>query len=358
MEDQKSEIFALPLHKNRLKKIYPSSRKVRVVLVKLFLQGRRFMMSTQQRLTLDMLRKSPLTLWHCQDGMLCYLPPTACDDTTPPHFDDVFMLWFICQGRADLLIDGLCYPAPRGSLVWTSPQVLHRHRAAGCMEVILCTCSSALVQELWWQVDPTSQPPHVAVVPAPQLLATTMHRMVYEAKHPDPAQDHLLTLLFRLMLLDTFRLFVRTSSTTSLSLTISGIMPVTTNINTSIERALLLMHKEYQRDDLALATVADFAGLSLFHFTRLFKQETGITPGHYLRHQRLNHALHLLFDTRLSLDEVAYQSGLGSARRLSDLCQTAFGQTTTQLRKTGEQVMVLSELPAQKIVGNEQRNAV
>ena len=32
-------------------------------------------MSTQQMLILDMWRQSPLTLWHCHDGILCYLLP-------------------------------------------------------------------------------------------------------------------------------------------------------------------------------------------------------------------------------------------------------------------------------------------
>lgn len=230
------------------------------------------------------------------------------------------------------------------------------------MELIFGICSSALVEEVWQQVHPASHPPYVGILSAPHYLTTTLHRMVDEARHPDPTPDpvqyHLLMLLFRLMLFDTLKLLSRPSSMVSRALATAEIVPVVQHRNTSIEQALSLMRNDYQRNDLTLTTVADVAGLSLFHFTRLFKQETGMTPGHYLRQQRLNHALHLLFDTPLSLDEVAYQSGLGSARRLSDLCQATFGQATAQLRKTSEQILVLSDLPEQEIVGNEQRNVV
>ena len=86
--------------------------------------------------------------------------------------------------------------------------------------------------------------------------------------------------------------------------------------------------------------------MSLFHFTRRFKQETGLTPGLLLRQQRLAEALHLILETRLPFEVIAQRSGLGSARRLCDLCVATFGQRPAALRRGQERESILTGFPA------------
>jgi AraC-like DNA-binding protein len=63
------------------------------------------------------------------------------------------------------------------------------------------------------------------------------------------------------------------------------------------------------RDPLPLAELANSAGLSPFHFLRVFRRVTGTTPHQYLVGARLRLAIRMLLDTRRPVTEIAYDVG-------------------------------------------------
>jgi len=69
---------------------------------------------------------------------------------------------------------------------------------------------------------------------------------------------------------------------------------------------------EHFAEDLTLEDVADLAGFSKYHFTRLFKQFTGYSFYKYLNHKRIDCAEKLLIDPEISITEVAIRSGFSS----------------------------------------------
>lgn len=62
-------------------------------------------------------------------------------------------------------------------------------------------------------------------------------------------------------------------------------------------------------DDIGLETAASEAGLSSFHFLRLFSQVLGVTPHQYLVRSRLRHAARLLADDDRPVTDVAFDVG-------------------------------------------------
>lgn len=62
-------------------------------------------------------------------------------------------------------------------------------------------------------------------------------------------------------------------------------------------------------EPLALADLARSAGLSPFHFLRVFQRVTGTTPHQYVIGARLRRAARLLLDTRYPVTRVAYDAG-------------------------------------------------
>ncbi|MEM8981679.1 MAG: bifunctional helix-turn-helix domain-containing protein/methylated-DNA--[protein]-cysteine S-methyltransferase [Pseudomonadota bacterium] len=64
--------------------------------------------------------------------------------------------------------------------------------------------------------------------------------------------------------------------------------------------------------------IAAAAGLSVAHFSRLFRRWAGISPGRYLKHRTLLQASHAL-DGGASVLEAALSSGLSGPSRLHDL---------------------------------------
>ncbi|MEV7796449.1 GlxA family transcriptional regulator [Streptomyces sp. NPDC087512] len=74
------------------------------------------------------------------------------------------------------------------------------------------------------------------------------------------------------------------------------------------------------------------AGISTRHLTRLFRKETGMTPGQYVDAVRLEAAKALLSSGTASVEEVARQSGFGSSETMRRLFQNAFGVSPTVYR--------------------------
>ena len=79
----------------------------------------------------------------------------------------------------------------------------------------------------------------------------------------------------------------------------------------SIRNAINYLENHYQ-EPLNLADLAKCAGLSSFHFSRVFKKHMGISPYQYLISYRINNAKKLLHNTNLSVQEIAFAIGFNS----------------------------------------------
>ncbi|MFI8518847.1 GlxA family transcriptional regulator [Streptomyces sp. NPDC085481] len=93
--------------------------------------------------------------------------------------------------------------------------------------------------------------------------------------------------------------------------------------------ALAHLHEPIQLRDLAVRE-----SMSVRTFTRRFREEVGVSPGQWLTRQRVERARHLLESTDLPVDQIAHDSGFGTAQSLRVHLQTAIGVTPTAYRRT------------------------
>lgn len=63
---------------------------------------------------------------------------------------------------------------------------------------------------------------------------------------------------------------------------------------------------------IKLQDIANCAGLSPYHFSRVFKKHLNCSPYQYLINFRINHAKELLQNTDLSIQEITYECGFNS----------------------------------------------
>ena len=73
--------------------------------------------------------------------------------------------------------------------------------------------------------------------------------------------------------------------------------------------------------------------MSLYHFSRLFKQSTGLSSRHYLLRQRIERAKELLADPRRRIAEVSYELGFPHQRHFATTFRTLVGMTPREYQR-------------------------
>ncbi|CAI8978326.1 AraC family transcriptional regulator [Pseudomonas sp. IT-347P] len=84
--------------------------------------------------------------------------------------------------------------------------------------------------------------------------------------------------------------------------------------------------------EFSLARLARLAELSEYHFSRLFKRATGLSPSQYFIRLRMVRARHLLLETRLSVIDVGLEVGYSSASHFSQVFRREVGVTPSEFR--------------------------
>lgn len=85
-------------------------------------------------------------------------------------------------------------------------------------------------------------------------------------------------------------------------------------------------------EPLALSDLALEAGLSPFHFLRVFRRFTGTTPHQYLLDTRLRHAARMLLDSARPVTEVAYESGFADLSNFVRTFHSRIGSSPREYR--------------------------
>jgi AraC family transcriptional regulator len=90
---------------------------------------------------------------------------------------------------------------------------------------------------------------------------------------------------------------------------------------------------EHLAEELNLSQMAAKAGLSKFHFHRLFKRATGVSPSHYQIDLRMNLARQLLRETKKSIMDVALDVGYANPSHFAKVFSRETGLTPTEYRR-------------------------
>ncbi|PWT95707.1 MAG: AraC family transcriptional regulator [Bacteroidetes bacterium] len=100
----------------------------------------------------------------------------------------------------------------------------------------------------------------------------------------------------------------------------------------TVENAKDFMLKHFH-ENISLQQVADHCLVSPFHFSRIFKTASGLSPHQYLTGIRLNHAKNLLTTTNLSVGEISFESGFNSIEHFATAYRQRFGMSPSEFRK-------------------------
>jgi AraC-like DNA-binding protein len=83
---------------------------------------------------------------------------------------------------------------------------------------------------------------------------------------------------------------------------------ITNHVSNALVQKVKCFIKEQYNQQISLASITDYVGLSPYHLVRSFKQSVGMTPFQFLRNYRVERAKHELLRKK-SITEVAIEVG-------------------------------------------------
>ncbi len=134
---------------------------------------------------------------------------------------------------------------------------------------------------------------------------------------------------------------LRTALAVSVFTRFAGVKPLATEAGKNLGRRRFARVREFIEahldSDLSLEELASVANLSTYHFARLFKSETGVTPHRYVLNRRIERAAKLL-EKGGPPTQVAAQCGFCDQSHLARHLKQRFGLTPRQIEQHREKI--------------------
>jgi len=198
------------------------------------------------------------------------------------------------------------------------------------VDVLQLTISSSLLIQL--AISMNSIPPKstIAFPPEPLTNDDSLNRLLLslqkELLADEPGREIVMRALVEQMLVQVLRQHSVARRSDELEISRVGL------IDRRIRKSIELMHSQLEQN-LSLKDLAAASYLSPFHFARLFKKITGVTPHNYLAAIRTQKAQLLLSDHSLSVNAIAAKVGYLSSSHFTKAFRSATGTTPREFRK-------------------------
>ena len=102
----------------------------------------------------------------------------------------------------------------------------------------------------------------------------------------------------------------------------------------AVESALIYI-SEHFTENIPVSRLAGLAGLSEYHFIRIFRQETGYTPHEYIINRRMASVRYLLKYTNLTVKEICFNTGFSCESIFCNAFKKKHHMTPQQYRLHG-----------------------
>jgi AraC family transcriptional regulator len=244
------------------------------------------------------------------------------------HSHAAFTVTAVLSGSIAVTIGSDDFELSAGEVALTGIGQSHAARASD-IEFVSIGISPALVNELVTEIGLTRITAEILFRDnrtTDEAITRIARSIISEIGVEKLGHGAMLDALVRQLVIHLLRSHLTVRKSTRIELSRAG------PVDRRLRRAIEFMHDNYGRD-LALEEIASAAYLSEYHFARLFKQITGVTPHVYLANLRLEHARRLLSETSLSISEIATRVGYQSQSHFTKIFKSITGVTPRLYRE-------------------------
>lgn len=100
-----------------------------------------------------------------------------------------------------------------------------------------------------------------------------------------------------------------------------------------VEQAIHYMRENIE-NSISIKEVLHYVGYSQSHFSKLFKNRTGMSPLSYINHLKMEHASYLLKTTDLKVNQICYKVGIEDPLYFSRLFSKVMGMSPTKYKES------------------------
>jgi AraC family transcriptional regulator len=238
------------------------------------------------------------------------------------HSHSGFTVTAVLAGRIAVTIGAGAFELTTGETALTNVGESHSARGAE-IEFVSVGINPVLVNELVTEIGLTRTTPDIVFrksVVTDETIIRMMRAIAAEISDEQVGHAAMLDTLARQLVIHLLRSHLTVRKSDQIELSRAG------PVDRRLRRAIEFMHDNFARE-LALEEIAAAAYLSEYHFGRLFKQITGVTPHVYLANLRLERARSLLAETGLPISEVASMVGYHSQSHFTKVFKSITGVT-------------------------------
>lgn len=256
-----------------------------------------------------------------------YLKTEQKHDMPVQHYHDIYELYLQLDGTRYLFYDDICYTLERGDLAVFRPFDIHyaESREAGSYaryvinfrdELLLPLLDSAEKKLLLEKLGS-------GVIHLPEEQTLRAEQFFRETERYSKERGFLSEKLMLCELIQLLGFIIDFSG---------GRTAEGNSIAPQIMTAIRYIGEHY-REELSLDDICSAASTSKYHFSRMFSAATGATVIEYLNNIRLTKAHSLIIGTKYSLDEIARETGFGTAVNLNRAFKRVYGMPPREFRK-------------------------
>lgn len=209
---------------------------------------------------------------------------------------DSFLISYIIEGTFNVYINGEKVPAEAGSTVILNCYEPHEYDTDSYFESIWLHFDGPGAAELY-------------------EFITSNAGNIINCANPKSVKKSLKNLFQALSSKKTLSESVMSVEIYSLMCELLNVMHAKIRKNSTYEKSVLEAQKYINENlgaHLTVASIAKQVHMSVSHFSRIFKQQTGYSPYDYVLVTRLNVAKNCLRETNMSISEIAYKTGFNS----------------------------------------------